>query len=810
MKKILAVVGSCTLASSSLVPVIAYANSNILAQKDDIWNYDNNLEVQEITTNAVDRMKSIVLADQFQLSDDVHWERIVDYNKNSRFKTLFDNDSVKSSEKKGLDLTGTRGVGNDLAKELLQLILDQIENNDIPFGLADQLKDIIEDLNLPDLIEKNGELITMLPKNITAMSVEQLVSAIPVIIKFLSGPILSLIGGINDNILNIIAEGVAATLKSTLKNLGINDLISTLVHESDVETYKDLTFNQISRRMWMSLLTTIGYATNPNYVSNPEKELDPENVSRLAAKFTDNLSGASISPNTGEEVETFGVLKYAVSTIKMFEIYFQFFGEELFTEVPDVNDWTSETGNTHLFSKTQTNSEYFKSLANVKVETLTQIRPGINLSFFWKILKTFLANPADKESGPMFQKFLNALLTDYDLKKTEKDFIIPVVKEILLFSPLIPGIGRALLNNVFWQIEGIFTNKIIPVSFEGLLGTIVGFLPAGTESVRDIITNLVNFLRSSTGTIFKNKAFDYLWNDEVSLIIPTLLPELKTKLKVETLSLKSLIYEAEVIDIFSLVNVDISKYGTRYTANSIAELIRKLDQFMEVDKISYVDLNKENLDLTKIAAIIDILVNENTIKLTAQEDKAKDPVTDHSLVRQLISNIKNPEIIQKILGIEFNEENKIEVVKNSLIGLIINFILPNTPISSETNYTNEDLVNADGFNRKLIQALGDLITSILEDTDYTYLIEPLVLDVEDKIWKLLNIRSVYFKNSNGKLLYQKIVLAFDPTGVVLKDGSIVKPGHQAIYEIIFLRNDPEGKFFFEQISKEETISNINF
>jgi len=281
-------------------------------------------------------------------------------------------------------------------------------------------------------------------------------------------------------------------------------------------------------------------------------------------------------------------------------------------------------------------------------------------------------------------------------------------------------------------------------------------------------------------------------------------------LKLETLSLKNLIYQTPIINIFNLFNLDINKYGSSYTSLSISQAITKLDRFIEVDKINYVDLNKDNLDLKIIADIFNILVKENPIKLTAEEDNGKKP-TDHSFIRQLISNLKNTkqlEVIQKILGIQLTEAKegetqKVEVVKNSLLGSIIKLIYPSMTASSESNYTNEDLVNANGFNQKFLMAVGDLITSLLESKDYTYLIQPLVLD--DKVWKILDVRNIYFKNSGGKLLYQKILLEFDATDVVLNDGSIVGKDKNGIYELIFRRTSADELFFFQQVIKKRNV-----
>jgi len=893
MKKILAIVGSFALFASTSTTVVACVDNTVSNEQTDNEKYDNTPEIQEITRNAVDRMKSVVLADQFQLSDDLNWAGIVDYDKTNNYTTLFDEDSVKTSEKFRVNLDGTGGEPNILAKQLVGLIINGIGNLPIP-----GLDGLINGLNLDDYIDQFGDIVTLLPKTITSMPLQQLVTLVPTVIKFLGGLVMGLIGDPAGNTLNLLAEVISTALESALKNYGVNDLIKTLIDATDVEIYKDLSFHDLSRRMWMSLLTTIGYGVNSSYVSNPTNEIDyitnptdgkvSSNSKRVAAKIGSILKPVKegetkepIKPIEGEEREFLGVLKYAISTVKMLEIYLQFFGEDFFTLIPDVKDWTPDKGNEHLFSKTKTNREYFHSLREAKVSTLTQVKSGINLSFVWKVLKTFVGTPADKESGPMFQKLLNALLTDYQITGQEQRLFFPVWTDILenildffIDSSNIARFAKDYIGSVLWQLKGILTNEVIPESVIAAIENIenIANSPIINLDLGDIlkyITEFRKFLSDTTeAKLFMNKAFDYLWTGEISIILPSLLSKMGTKLKLDTFNLQSLIYDAKILDIFNLLNVDINKYGSSYTELSISELITRLDTYIDIDKISYQDLNKENLDLKLIPKILDILVKENPIKLTAEDDDGKE-ATDHSFIRQLISNLKNPndtKIIQKILGIEVVEsENQdkpnVEVIQNSLIGLIIKFLFPTLIPSStveepndkdanedKTNedaegnvtekddtenaidtytseviqdetkenttteesvevlngkYTNEDLINVSGFNRNFLMAVGDLLTALFEGKDYTYLIQPLVMD--DKVWKLLDVRNIYFENSGGKLLYQKFVLEFDPEGVVLSDGSVIGDKNKGVYEVIFRRTAPDEKFFFQQIIKRIVV-----
>jgi hypothetical protein len=336
MKKILSILGSLAIIASPTAIVVACGQNKTEKVETDQERYDETASVKEITTNAIDRLKSIVLADQFQLSDQVNWSTVLDYNRTNRFNTLFNIDSPFSAEKFGFDLTGHGGESNILAKELMQLILDALGN--INFAGLD-LGSILGDLKLPDYIDQFGEIITVLPKTITEMPLQQLMAIIPVVIQGLSGPITGLIQGIDSRLLNTIAETVSRLLASAVKNYGIETFLTTIEQAAAIETYKDLTFHDLSRRIWMSLLTTIGYATNPNYLTNPETELNPNNSDHLVDKFMASVGGStSVDPVEGEVSEFLGVAKYAISTIKMLELYLQFFGAEFFSYVPDVND----------------------------------------------------------------------------------------------------------------------------------------------------------------------------------------------------------------------------------------------------------------------------------------------------------------------------------------------------------------------------------------------------------------------------------------------------------------------------------------
>jgi len=815
MKKFLAVIGSFALFGSTATSVVACTNNEVTNETTDNDKYDNSEEVKGITQNAVDRMKSIVLADQFQLNDEINWGQIVDYDKTNTYTELFDEASVKNSEKYGLNINGEGGKSNILAHQILDGLVNLLGG----VGIGDiNLKSIIDGLNLGDYIDEFGEAVTLLPKEITNMSLKQLVSLIPGVLKALSGVVMGFIGDLSGDTLNWAAESISTALWSALKNFRINDFIDVLIHETSFDAYKDFTFKELSLRMWMSLFTTIGYAVDSSYVSNPETELGPKNAKRLADKFKVAISSPeegkekeTILPIEGEKREFLGVVKYAVSTIKMFEIYLQFFGEEFFTYKPDVNDWDPNFGNTHLLSKDQTNVEYFDSKRTVKAETLTQVKPGINFAFIFKVLQTFIGNPTDKENGVMFQKFLNALLTDYFVDDGENKIEIPVVKEIL--SHLLPEIPiidlREVINeSIIPQLQGVFTNKPIPGTLETFLDIIL-LMNQVPASFRPMIKSIRDFLVSNPiGTNFKRKAFDYVWTQEISLILPKFLSPIKDKLNIETFSLQNVLYKARLIDVISLFGADINKYGSKYTQLSISALINKLDSYINAESITYQDLNKENFDLAKIPNILKILLEENPIKLTAEEDDGLAPIKDHSFVRQLISNLKNAKdttIFQKILGIETaevegQEKPNVEVLKNSLIGAIIEFIFPTLTASSEDKYTSDDLTNVSGFNRNFLTAIGDLLTTLLEKRDYTFLIQPLVMD--DKVWKLKDIRNIYFENSNGKLLYQKFSLEFDPTNAVLNDGIKVGSDKKAVYEVIFRRTDPDQKFFFQQIIKQ--------
>jgi len=151
----------------------------------------------------------------------------------------------------------------------------------------------------------------------------------------------------------------------------------------------------------------------------------------------------SVKPTKDEKKETLGVAKYAAATLKLLELKLQFFGDELFDFHPDASEGTSETGNMHLFSSSQTNAEYFKDLDAKTVgkdlrDAGPKVQSGINLAYFNKLAATFLAHQdaqthqfTDQKDGVMFQKFLNALFTGIRNDKNNS-FSIPVVDDVFV------------------------------------------------------------------------------------------------------------------------------------------------------------------------------------------------------------------------------------------------------------------------------------------------------------------------------------------------------------------------------------------
>jgi hypothetical protein len=183
----------------------------------------------------------------------------------------------------------------------------------------------------------------------------------------------------------------------------------------------------------------------PVYVSNPDLQLElgvkandkdyyGNQAQRVATRFVAIMKDQPIEAQKAEKAEFLGFLKYLMSTIKLLEIKLQFFGDEFFTYIPDASEGATKDGNMHLFAADKDNLTYLKdNIKGKKVETLTNIKNGLNLAFFAKVIRTCLANQdaeqnfTDKASGVMFQKFLNATLTDFN---ASDEFILPIYNNV--------------------------------------------------------------------------------------------------------------------------------------------------------------------------------------------------------------------------------------------------------------------------------------------------------------------------------------------------------------------------------------------
>jgi len=185
-----------------------------------------------------------------------------------------------------------------------------------------------------------------------------------------------------------------------------------------------------------------GYVSNPDLqlelgINSSDEKYYQSQAERVATRFVAAMSGDKIEAKDQEQSEFLGFLKYLMSTIKLLEIKLQFFGDEFFSYVPDASESETENGNVHLFAKDIDNLTYLKDkIKGKKVETLTNIKNGLNFAFFAKIIRVCLANQdenqnfTDQASGVMFQKLINAVLTDYN---DSGEFILPIYNNVFYY-----------------------------------------------------------------------------------------------------------------------------------------------------------------------------------------------------------------------------------------------------------------------------------------------------------------------------------------------------------------------------------------
>jgi len=184
------------------------------------------------------------------------------------------------------------------------------------------------------------------------------------------------------------------------------------------------------------------------YFSNPDLQLElgvksddskyyETQAQRVATRFVTIMKNEPVKGEKVETTEFLGFLKYAMSTVKLLEIKLQFFGDEFFNYVPDASEGATEAGNMHLFAADKDNLNYFKdNIKGKKVETLTNVKNGLNIAFFSKVIRTCLArqdeqqNFTDKANGVMFQKLLNAVLTDFN---ESNEFILPIYNNVFYY-----------------------------------------------------------------------------------------------------------------------------------------------------------------------------------------------------------------------------------------------------------------------------------------------------------------------------------------------------------------------------------------
>jgi len=856
MKKFLSALGALTLIASSASTVIA-CGSTTVQEKTDKQKYDGTEAVKTVVEDTLYRAKSLVLSDQFQISDATYWSQIMKYNKNSDFLKTFeilDTNNDKFKEKTNLSLTGHGGESSVLVYDVVEGSFNKIKAVAKDAGLNKMLEDPLNtgEEKIIKAIRQVSGIIPGIPDLLAKINLDGVLSFIPAVFDFLSQTITN-----NKTIenfpqklgLNIIADTMTAFAQSGAFNGGLNAMIGDMIKVTDVNTYENWTYRQVTNGLWFAILNTIGYYMNPKYyVSNPdintelgliENKADYEaHAIRVVSRVINSLKKSTadkIKPLKGEKQETLGVAKYAAATIKLLELKLQFFGDALFDFLPEASEGASEAGNMHLFSRDLTNAQYFKEL-DVKTvgkdlrDAGPKVENGINLIYFSKIVDTFLAHRdlqshdfTDQKDGIMFQKLLNALLTGIRNDKNSS-FSLPIVDDVLIhWIASKHSLAKGVVSSIVGMIQGIFNDKALPSGLPFILNIALQWIPdSDTNNVKKYLSEFVKFLTPKKAAdnktelpldgpaeVFMDSPYTFLWNNDIALTVPSLFNKFKNTMNLDQLNLSNLIYEVKLpLLVESLTNnkVDLNKYGDKYLNNSLAQMLNMLALDLQIGDLKGEALNRDNISLESLQVVSDILLDENPIKLSDigatdnydQTDR-KQPISE-SLLHQIIRNLKQPDIFIKLIGVDVKDK-KMTILENGFMGQLLKMMYPHLKATGTNNsYQAEDFKKMnDTFSSRLYKTALIFLGSILEGKNYTYLIQPLV--TEEKVWKIIDIDNGYFPGSGGQIHDQTIEFTFDPTGVRLNDGSVVDDTHTATYVVTMSRSTTIQKYNITEIKK---------
>jgi len=210
------------------------------------------------------------------------------------------------------------------------------------------------------------------------------------------------------------------------------------------------------------------------------------------------------------------------------------------------------------------------------------------------------------------------------------------------------------------------------------------------------------------------------------------------------LNLQNLIYEAKLPTIIATFDkndkLDLNKYGEAYLDNSVAQLISKLEADIKIDARQGTELNQDNIQLTAVKRLLEILFKENPVTFESigatdiYGPAPKDYPMNEGLVRQLVSNLKQPKVFTGLIGLKVSDtddgEQKITITADSFLGALLKMLYPSLPDPiSQTEYQISDLNAADeSFTAGIGRALLNFLSSLLRGKNYTYLIQPIVTD----------------------------------------------------------------------------------